>query len=215
MTRKLLTQANKVTNPGRRNVRTTVRGSVTKNTIITGNENFGSISTIAGGVGAFNCVMSAGTGLGRVNSPIDAVARLYSNYKYLPGTVFHYVPAVGTTTSGSVTVAYVDNAEVMAAAVLASITPATFGDFVRGAANAKTYSIWESFTYPIMPAVRKLYNVNASLNPGVATPDEYERTTQGMFLISVESAPSNLPAVGRIWVHTNIQLENLRGVVNT
>jgi hypothetical protein len=219
--KQLLVQAQVRTNPAKRLVSTKVRGAIAGNTVLDGNEVFASIATTAAGVQSIVHVCSGGSALGRINSPIAAVARLYSNFKYLPGTAIHYVPNVGTNTNGTVTICYIDNPEVMLLAITASLTPGTFSDFVRAQANARSYSAWESFSYPIMPAVRKMYHVNASLdfgavspNPELVTIDTVERSVQGMFLIGIDGAPANT-TIGRCWLHNKLQLENLRGLANT
>lgn len=217
-------QANMVVNPGRRMPNTRVRGSLSTNTIIKGNEAVVPLTTNGtAGIGTLIVPMIPGNINARVNSPISAVSALYSNGKYLPGTSFHYTPTVGTTTSGAVHICYIDNPELMLLAYIREAESRTagnnnFANFVRSQSNSKTFAVWESFSVPINSLVRrKMFNVNTTIVLGESgNVLEFERSIQGMFLIAIEGGPpTNGVAVGRPWLNSTIALEGLRGAIDT
>lgn len=220
-------QANVRFNPERRIPRAGIKGAITNTTTLKGNEAlFGVNITATAGRGCFILPLLGGNAAQRVNSPIARVSSLYSNYKYLPGTTFHYSPSTGTTTPGVVHCCYIDNPELFKLAYEAEAqTNAPVGstnaflDFVRSQHNSKTFAVWESFAMPINPVTRrKMFNVNETiLLDRFGNVEEFERSIQGMFLVAVEGGPADSIGVsmGRPWMNTAITLEGLRGTLDT
>lgn len=187
--------------------RSGVRGMISKNTRVRGNATGNNLFITATQDGQRYVLDARGNA---PNDPVSTVSTLYNTYKYLPGTTFHYVPAVGVTSSGNVHVAYVDNPELIAYGLGLTLSTAAFNTFVLNQANCKTYPIWQSFTYTMPTATRrKMFDVN---NSTTYTADENDRSVQGMFVISVES-PLTSTLVGRPFVHKVMELEGLQGTV--
>lgn len=149
---------------------------------------------------------------GKRNSSADVVgnvSELYNTYKYLPGTTFHYVPAVGVTTSGNIWISWVDNPELMVAANATVLTSAGWGDFVRSQSNAKCYPLWQAFTYSMPTSTRrKRFDVNNSID--YTNENLVDRSVQGLFCVAVVT-PLIDTVVGRPFIHKHIDLEGLTG----
>lgn len=120
------------------------------------------------------------------NDPGAAVLLNYSNYRVLTSK-FIYIPAVGTTTTGTIWVAYIDNPEMIYKTVSGTYTYSTLVSIVQGMSTAKAGPIWEMLEVNMnKPPRRKMFNVDAeqSTNAEVA-----ERTHQGMWIYVTTSCP--------------------------
>lgn len=216
-------QANVRTNPARRAVRPNIRGAIRESTIIRGNEALLSMDSQSNGSGGGLIAMVPGLSLGRVQSSLSAVAGMYCNGKFMPGTVLHYAPSTGSTTSGVIHIAWIDNPEIIASAYAntsggtptVALNSAAWRDFVRSIGNVRTYSVWEAFDFPMPTTLRrKMFNVNATMTETgeLSQSPLVDRSAQGIWVWAVEGAPAVATAMGRPWIHAVLQLEGLRSV---
>lgn len=206
--------------------RLSVRGQVTMNSMFQGNAPIQGLSTNGSGdvCRIFELTGAQGTGT-------DAVAKvvgLYQSYKYLPGTSYTYVPAVGVNTPGTISIAYITNPEMMVnfRNVLTSPNPdlAIFATRVRSIANCKTGPVWQSLTLNMDPLLRRpRYDVNNTTSATFPTPDdaarqvavnEYERAKQGSFILAITGAPANT-VISRDYVHKKVQAFELAPIGET
>ncbi len=120
------------------------------------------------------------------DDPGSSVARQYQEYVvHNPQLV--YTPAVGTTTSGTIWIAYVDNPEILYK--LASGVYA-YSDYLKIAQVVEKHvagPVWEalSLTASVSPR-RKMFSVDST---APASNEAADRVTQGAFIYATASAP--------------------------
>jgi len=203
----------------------TVRGRITNDTRLTGHSYCNTTSTDATGLDSFMCLLSAGEqpnpfGEARfgfvVSSSIRRVASSYQEYKYLPGTKFHWEPRVGVTTPGNYWIGYIDNPELILA-FMEAVSTTDRANIVRSIDTMRIYPMWQSASCAITSSRRNMYNINAtlSLNPDtIPTPSriaELERSVQGAFIFLVEGAPPNT-IVSQPYLTEVLSLKGLTGL---
>lgn len=208
-----------------RQPRLTVRGQITQNSMFSGNAPQTSLTTLSTGDAArvFQLL-----GSGNDNDAVTQVVKLYQSYKYLPGTTYTYVPAVGVNTPGTVSIAYITNPEMIVnfRNLISQTTPdlTTFNNRVRSLANCKTGPAWQSLTCSMDPIYRRpRFDVNNGTPVTYPIPDvaaqqvavnEADRSMQGAFLISIIGAPAST-AISRDFVHRKVMAYELSPIGET
>lgn len=122
------------------------------------------------------------------NDAGGTVIRQYSNYLTTRSKLI-YTPAVGTTTTGVVFVAYIDNPEVIYNVVngLYSLTQLT--NIVQNYSTTKSTPVWQALEVSLTrPPRRKLFSVDTTTP---ANPEVADRAIQGLWLIVTANAPSS------------------------
>lgn len=180
----------------------TVRGQITQNTMFSGNAPQNTLSTGTTGTAARVYNLAGGAGF---TDAVAQVTRMYQSYKFLPGTTYTYIPAVGVNTAGTVAIAYITNPEMIAnfTNLLSQTSPdlTTFNNRVRTLANCKTGPVWQSLTVSMDPVYRRpRFDVNNNSTVSYPLSDdaafqkavnELDRDTQGAFLVSITGAPAS------------------------
>jgi len=150
---------------------------------------------------------------GAANVVATSVLGLYSEYRYNSCRI-EYVPSIGPagTDAGSrLHIAYIDNAEKMSAFLAAGVAASL--NLVRGCRNVRTFNAWERFTYNVpLTWRRKVFDTNT--NTAVASVDLYERATQGMVIVAVESI-SAIVTLGTFKIDSSIRVEQLNLTLTT
>jgi hypothetical protein len=142
-----------------------------------------------------------------ISNGFSTVAGLYNLFKYLPGTMFHYVPQVSMSTSGIVYTAFIDNPEIFVA--WHNGTTAERIALIRGINNCRTYPIWQQFSWALTePPRRRMFDCNATMDVGSV--DALDRSWQGAWLYAVDGAPAT-STVARAYRYGVLQLEGLTG----
>lgn len=182
-----------------------VRGSITEKTRLSGNWIAPSVFMGTTGQDGQRYYMDGKRN--PLGDTVGGVSSLYNTYKYLPGTVFHYVPSVGVTTPGNVWIAWIDNPEIMSFAEGLVLTSTAWSDFVRTQSNAKCYPLWQSFTYS-MPtdSRRKRFDVNNTID--YTNDNLLDRSVQGLFVVAVVTSLLS-STIARPFIHKHIDLEGL------
>jgi len=213
-----MARKNKRTDPGRvvkqvqqRQPRFNVRGQLLQNTMVSGNRSCAAVTTDANGLGGAIYFCDA-----RDSSfdPVGVMSTLYNSYKYLPGTQYEYHPAVGLNTAGTVYLAYVTNPELMFYLESLITTPqlSILNDRVRAIGNVRTGPVWSHLTLPMYTVYRRpKFDVNAQMSAGT---DNYDRSVQGAFVLSIIGAPVNT-AICRNTLHKKLQLFELQATGGT
>jgi len=182
-----------------------VRGAISDQTVLSGNRRM--THTVATGSGHSSIPLDINGA--RTLDPIADVGLLYRQFKYLPGTAYNHVPSVSLTTTGTVAVAFIDNPEQMSQWI-ALTTEANRYDFVTSIGNHKAYPVWKEFTYPLTAPPRRLtFDVNAA--QGSVSIDDYERSYQGMFILSFAGVNPESGTISRAYLHQKIMLRGLCG----
>lgn len=178
------------------------------------------------GTDSFCMVMSAGaqaTGSGPNNaafiasSSIRAVAGMYQEYVYLPGTKLIWEPRVSVTSTGNYWVGWLDNPELILNFLRSDLEGRT--SIVQSVDTVKVYPIWQSSTTPIGPTRRKTYNVNVS--PFLPTDESeiqreleimvFERSVQGAFIFLITGVPPGT-VCAQPYIKEQISLRGLTGL---
>lgn len=168
-----------------------ISGRIGNSTVIRGMEVCASLITSAGGSGALVVPLIAGSAIAmNANyTPLQQVAKLYNQFLYQQCSI-KYIPSVGMTTSGNVTVCFINNSEVVSYLLESGRTLAEVESIAYGQANAVSHPVWHEFTYSMnLPARRKRFDTNTT-GP-TATVDTIERDCQGAFIIFVNGAPGS------------------------
>jgi hypothetical protein len=177
-------------NQRRRNPpRVSVRGNIANATHIQGTELLNTITTNSSGAAVAVVPLIAGSpvGLSTGYTPLQSVAKIYNQFLFKTSHV-QYIPSVGMTTPGNVTIAFINNSESMFYLLEPSRTISEIGAIVLGQANAVTHPIWHEFSYPMnLPARRKRFDVNGTST--ILDVNTIERDCQGVFVIYVSGAP--------------------------
>lgn len=198
-----------------RKIRTRVKGRISENTIIRGNSFANTITTDSGGALCGAVPLIAGNVDWMVASGMSGVSALYNTYRYLPGTMMHWVPQVSMSTTGVVYVAWVDNPEIFKnwyAIALTGVT-ANMVAFVKSIGNVKSYPIWQQFSQAMHPVMRrKRFDVNTTVD--LANSDTLDRCLQGAWLYAVEGGPAS-SVVARPYRYGVLDLEGLMGAAGT
>jgi hypothetical protein len=185
------------------------RGRLGLNTVLSGNELLNNTNSDASGAVAGTRLLIPGFLSDLSTTGVSTIASYFATGKYLPGTVFHWVPQVSLNTAGVVYVAFTDNVEIISSFVgLATNTLKVAA--VKTIANMKSYPVWQTFTFA-MPSVsrRKMFDVNSD---SLFTPDLLDRGCQGAFLFAVEGTTVS-STICRPYVHEKLMLEGLKTVV--
>lgn len=208
-----------------RQPRLTVRGQITQNSMFSGNAPQNTLTTGTTGTAARVYHLTGGAGL---TDAVAQVTKLYNSYKFLPGTTYTYVPAVGVNTAGTVAIAYITNPEMIAnfTNLLSQTSPdlTTFNNRVRTLANCKSGPVWQSLTLSMDTVYRRpRYDVNNSSSVTYPLSDdaafqkavnEMDRDTQGCFLISITGAPAST-SMSRDMVHKKVMAYELSPIGET
>lgn len=185
-----------------------IRGTISDTTVLSGNRR--TSETTASGNGHSTFQLDINTL--RPTDVISSVGQHYRQYKYLPGTTLNWVPSVSLTTTGTVTVAYIDSPELMVAWSII-VSESDRNTFVQSIGNAKTFPIWREWSYPMPggPLRRNLFDIDAT--PGTATND-VERQRQGQFIVQFTGVPgtptiADGTIIARPYLHQKVMLKGL------
>jgi len=144
------------------------------------------------------------------NDPGAAVLINYSNYK-VTSSKFIYVPAVGTTTTGTIWAAYIDNPEVIYK-ILNFYTGSQITNIVQNSSNAKAVPVWEPMELSMnRPPRNKSFSVDTS---SIISTDQANRATQGIWVWATTAAPLST-TLGTILEEYTCVGENLQPAVFT
>jgi hypothetical protein len=136
-------------------------------------------------------VVQPSQSVGRGSDPGVAIAANHQEY-LVNSSTFIYTPAVGTTTPGTLFVAWVDNPEIIGRVYGADgLTPYTNAQLLGLAQTTnKCWStpIWQQLTCSNagIPPRRKMFSTDTTTQATVAGID---RSVQGMWIYAVQSAP--------------------------
>lgn len=147
------------------------------------------------------------------NDAGGVVIRQYSNYLTTRSKII-YTPAVGTTTTGVVFIAYVDNPEMIYKITSGFYSLTDLTNIVQNLSTTKSTPVWQPLELTLnRPPRRKLFSVDTSFPTSAEIAD---RTIQGLWLIVTVNAPSST-TVGFISEEyaargENLQPQNFSGV---
>lgn len=115
-----------------------------------------------------------------------AVLRNYQFYK-MNSAVFKYTPAVGTTTPGTVYIAYFDNPEIIQKYIYGAYTDPNKLMMVKTAPISSHGPVWMEQTLTASMFTRRpKYSCDEDLSNDV---NVFDRTTHGYFAVITESVP--------------------------
>lgn len=164
---------------------------------------------VLGGFITVDCSQASGTivtGVGASHAVANSILQRYSQYRY-NSLAIEWIPSLGPASVDAGTrihFAYLDNAEKM---VNYATTPTL--NFIRGCRNIASFNAWERFTYRVpLTWRRKVFDTNIALGGGT-TADEFERSTQGMVLIFVESITPILANYGTLKQTSSVRVHEL------
>jgi len=168
-----------------------VSGKISNNTVLHGTELCPTLSTGASSsvTKVVPLIGGSSTGLNANFTPLMNIAKNYNECLFQTA-VMTYVPSVGLTTPGNVTIAFINNPETCFYLLEAARTDSEIAAIALGCSNSVTHAIWHEFTYAMnLPARRKRFDVN---NTGpIGSIDTIERGCQGVFVIVISGAPQN------------------------
>lgn len=145
------------------------------------------------------------------NDPGAGVIVNYSNYRVLASR-FIYVPAVGTTTTGTMWAAYIDNPEVIKNIVNSNYSLSTLTNIAQNSSKSKAVPIWEPLELSMTcPPRRRLFSVDTDTP---STAEQADRAVQGLWLWVTTAAPLGT-ALGVILQEYTAVGENLQPTVFT
>lgn len=175
-------------------------------------------ATVGGTIGGFmtvDCSSSGATivtGVGAAHSVATSILSRYAQYRYNSLSI-EWIPSIGPSNvdAGSrIHLAYIDNPEKM---VIYATTPTLSA--IRGCRNIRTFNMWERFTYNVpLTWRRKVFDTNLTLGGGTGA-DEFERGTQGMVLIFVESVTPVLLNYGTFKHVSSVRVHELNATLTT
>lgn len=165
-----------------------VSGRIGNNTTIRGTELVGTVTTNASGAAALVIPLIGGSTIGLQNlfSPLQQVAKLYNQFVF-QHSLIRYIPSVGLTTPGNVTIAFINNTEAMSYVLESGRTFTELQSMAFGQSNAVTHPVWHEFTYAMnLPARRKRFDINST--NAIINIDTIERDCQGVFVIIISGS---------------------------
>lgn len=168
-----------------------ISGRIGNQTVVRGMEVCATLATTGTGAGALVIPLIGGSSLAmNANfTPLQQVAKLYNQFLFQQCAI-KYIPSVGMTTSGNVTICFINNSEVISYLLESGRTLGEVESIAFGQANAVSHPVWHEFTYSMnLPARRKRFDTN-NTNPATNT-DTIERDCQGAFIIFVSGAPAS------------------------
>jgi len=174
-----------------------------------------SVANVAKAVITIDCDSASNPAVtsGAANVVATSVLGLYSEYRYNSCRI-EYIPSIGPAgvDAGSrIHIAYIDNAEKMLAFFTASAAASL--NLVRGCRNVRTFNGWERFTYNVpLTWRRRVFDTNTTT--GVAVVDLYERATQGMVIVAVETISAAV-ILGTFKVDSSVRVEQLNVTLTT
>lgn len=171
--------------------RVRVTGRVSNNTTIRGMEVCSNLTTNSAGSGFIVVPLIGGSsvGLSSLFSPLQSVAKVYNQFLFQSSSL-KYIPSVGLTTPGNVTIAFVNNSETCYYLLETTRTYDEVAGIAFGQANAVSHPLWHEFSYPMnLPARRKRFDVNGT--GAFSNVDTVERDCQGVFVVLVNGGPAS------------------------
>ncbi len=140
------------------------------------------------------------------NDAGGVVIRQYSNYLTTRSKII-YTPAVGTTTTGTVFICYVDNPEMIYYITNGLYTQTQLTNIVQNFSTTKSTPVWQSLEVSLnRPPRRKMFSVDTTLPSSSEVAD---RAVQGLWLVVTVNAP-NSTTVGFISEEYAARGENLQ-----
>lgn len=145
------------------------------------------------------------------NDPGSVIIRNYSNY-IVTSSKFMYVPAVGTTTTGTIWIAYIDNPEMIHKIVTGVYSLADRTNIVQNMSTARAGPIWEPLEVSMSrPPRLKMFNVDSTFPTFI---EDCNRSSQGLWLWVTTSAPIST-TLGTTLQEYTCRGENLQPLVFT
>ncbi len=139
----------------------------------------GAATQVAGGYGV--CPALNGSA-----DPGAAVLSNYQEYRMLSGTL-HYVPQVGSTTSGTVWIGYYDNPEIIYKVYASAYSTASLLSLAQTAPHSVSSPVWQAVDLTIpMRNRRKVYSVDTTVPSSSSVAD---MTVHGIIIVATSGAP--------------------------
>lgn len=120
----------------------------------------------------------------------DPGATIAANYQEYVCTShgIKYTPSVGTTTSGTMWVAFVDNPEIIYKFYAGTYAYADYLKIAQTTRHSKSAPVWEPLEFSVStPTRRKLFSVDTS---SLTTIEQTDRVVQGAYIYASTSAPT-------------------------
>ncbi len=138
--------------------------------------------------------------------PGQAIAWNFSNYLVRSATLT-YTPAVGTTTLGTVFMAYIDNPEIISKVVTGTYSAATIGQLAQSGSNSTSLPVWQQGSLTMnRPPRRKLFSIDSTT---VSSTLEVDRVHQGAFIVAYFGpAAAGTTILGHLSIKYTALLEN-------
>lgn len=140
------------------------------------------------------------------NDPGATITRQYSNYVVRASRI-HYTPAVGTTTTGIIFIAFIDNPEMIYNVTAGVYLASELVNIAQNMSTCKSGPIWEPLEVAMSKSPRrKIFSVDRN-NP--SNPEAADRAVQGLWLIVTQNAPFST-TLGYISEEYTASCENLQ-----
>lgn len=122
------------------------------------------------------------------DDPGTTIARYHQEYVVNKATCM-YTPAVGTTTAGTIWMAYFDNPEMIYKFASGSYGYSDYLLLARSAPNAKSAQVWQPLEISAtVPPRRKMFTIDQT---PPASAEVADRTVQGVFIYATSNAPAS------------------------
>lgn len=143
--------------------------------------------------------------------PGSAIAANYQEYVCLNHGI-KYTPSVGTTTSGTMWFAFVDNPEIIQKFYAGTYAYADYLKIAQTTRHSTSAPVWEQveFSVSVSPR-RKMFSIDTS---ALTTIEGYDRVIQGVYIYASTSAPSST-TLGVITDHYTCRVRGLQSVLAT
>ncbi len=144
--------------------------------------------------------------------PGSTVARQYQEYLVTSHGI-KYTPAVGTTTPGTLWMAYVDNPEIIFKFYSGVYVYADYLAIAQTTRHNKSTPIWEATEFSVSaPPRRKMFSVDTTV-PSTSA-EQADRTVQGAYIFATTAAPFST-TLGYITDSYAARLKGLQSIVAT
>lgn len=144
--------------------------------------------------------------------PGATVARQYQEY-FVTSHGIKFTPAVGTTTPGTLWMAYVDNPEIIFKFYSGAYAYADYLAIAQTTRHNKSTPIWEATEFSVSsPPRRKMFSVDTT-TPNVSA-EQTDRTVQGAYIYATTACPFS-STLGYITDSYAARLKGLQSIVAT
>jgi len=144
--------------------------------------------------------------------PGALVARQYQEYVCTSHGI-KYTPAVGTTTAGTVWLAWIDNPEIIYKFVAGTYTYSDALTIAQTVAHHKSGPVWEAMDFSVsLPPRRKLFSVDTT---SAGSAEVADRTMQGMYIVVSTAVPINTNPFGYVTTSYTCRVRGLQSLAAT